>query len=203
MPFRGGYTCSCVVKSLPLVEAEMKQLGLIQDHIDIFQLGYRSDVSASAGTHNAGGCVDVAQYHGAQIQVWREWGWTMQRRDLSGVKTHAHGWPYKCTHLAPAAQRQEADWDRKDAGLVGSAQVVGMWPVLPWDEALDEKVNGLPSSEEVATKTLEIDGLIKNQRTDGSFVFSPTAGEFISLKNAVYEMGKDLAAIKAALKIAV
>ena len=59
----------------------------------------------------------------------------------------------------------------------------------------------LPSSQEVATETLSIDGLIKNQRTDGTFVFSSTAGEFISLKNAVYEIGKDLAAIKAALKI--
>ena len=123
--------------------------GLIADHIDIFQLGYRTDVSASAGTHNAGGCVDVGQYHGAQIQVWREWGWTMQRRDLNGVKTHAHGWPYKCTHLSPAAQKQEADWDKKDAGLVGSAQVVGLWPVLPWDVALARKVDDLPTPEDV------------------------------------------------------
>ena len=135
----------------------MKELGLIQDHIDIFQLGYRSDVSASAGTHNAGGCVDVAQYFPAHIQVWREWGWTMQRRDLSGVKTHAHGWPYRCTHLSPAAQKQEADWDRKDAGLVGTAQVQGMWPVLPWDVALERKLDEMPSAEEVAKATWKAD----------------------------------------------
>src|SRR4051812_46090106 len=56
---RGGWTCSCVATSLPLVEAEMLARNLISHNIDVFQYGYRGDVSASAGTHAGGGCTGL------------------------------------------------------------------------------------------------------------------------------------------------
>lgn len=70
--FRGGWTCSCVATSLLLVEQDMIRKGLSKQSIDIFQLGYRGDVTASAGTHDAGGCTDVAQRSPKHIKVWRE-----------------------------------------------------------------------------------------------------------------------------------
>src|SRR4030095_7150313 len=145
IPFRGGLTCSCVVKSLPFVEKDLQQRGLINGSIRIFQLGYRTDVDASAGTHARGGCTDVAPFNAAVIDVWRQWGWTMQDRSPFFADDHAHGWPYKCPHLSAAAQQQEDDWDRKDAGLVGGAHVQGRWPVLPWNEAFDKMVPTLIS----------------------------------------------------------
>ena len=139
VPFRGGLTCSCVVESLPWVEKELKLRGL-PSPVSIFQLGYRTDVDASAGTHNRGGCVDCdGTPSAAEIDVWRLWGWTMQDRSPYFNFDHCHGWPYKCPHLSPAAQKQEADWDRKDAGLEGDAQVRGRWPVKPWYIALKER----------------------------------------------------------------
>jgi hypothetical protein len=41
--------------------------------------------------------------------------------------------------LSAAARSQESDWNRKDAGLVGSAKVEGRWPVKPWNIALKER----------------------------------------------------------------
>jgi hypothetical protein len=137
IPFRGGLTCICVVKSLPLVEADLQRRGLLSGPLRIFQLGYREDVDASKATHARGGCTDVdGTPTAAEIDVWRLWGWTMQARYLRDVPPHCHGWPYKCSHLSAAAQLQEEDWDRRDAGLQGESTVQGRWPVLPWHEAL-------------------------------------------------------------------
>lgn len=121
------------------MERELKQRGF-QSPVPIFQLGYRTNVEASKGTHARGGCVDLdGTPTDAEIDIWRLWGWTMQARYLSGIDPHCHGWPYKCPHLSPAAQDQEADWDRRDAGLQGTGQVQGRWPVKPWDVALEER----------------------------------------------------------------
>lgn len=139
--FRNGLTCQCVITSLPWVEFDLKLRGLIgrDSSIRIFQLGYRTDVAASAGTHAGGGCIDVAPFNAEVIDVWRQWGWAMQDRSPYFTDDHAHGWPYKCSHLSSAAQQQESDWDRKDAGLSGAALVQGRWPVKPWDQALKER----------------------------------------------------------------
>jgi hypothetical protein len=139
--FRGGWTCSCVATSLPWVEADMIRRGIIRFNIDIAQLGWRTSTEASKGTHAEGGCVDTwGQWNTEAIDVWRRWGWTMQRRDLRNINTHAHGWPYGCPHLSEAAQQQARDWDRRDAGLQGTATVVGRWPVKHWKHALEEGI---------------------------------------------------------------
>lgn len=105
--FRGGWTCDCVATSLPLVEKDMLAQGLIKYNIDIYQLGYRSDVAASAGTHSKGMMVDVGQYSAAQLKVWWKWGWNMQHRTpAQGFIHHGHGGPYGCTHSAPLAAWQ-------------------------------------------------------------------------------------------------
>jgi hypothetical protein len=135
-PFRGGETCDCVATSLPMVELDMMLRGIIKSSIDIHQLGWRGDVSASAGTHDKGGCTDVAQFGAAAIDVWRIWGWTMQDRSPFFDYDHGHGWPYKCPHLAPAAEVQENAWDNRRNGLVSNGPVRGRWPVLPWKQAL-------------------------------------------------------------------
>ena len=114
--------------SLPWVEKELQQRGMIKGPLRIFQLGYRGDVSASAGTHDAGGCIDIQPLPAAG-STSRLWGWTMQDRSPQFKQDHCHGWPYKCPHLAPAAQDQEDDWDNRDAGLVGPGKVQGRWPV--------------------------------------------------------------------------
>lgn len=107
--FRGGWTCGCVVTSLPLVEKDMIAKGIIKNNIDIFQLGWNSGgVAASAGTHDKGMMIDVGQYSKRALEVWWDWGWNMQHRTraqgFSG--DHGHGGPYGCTHGSPLATWQ-------------------------------------------------------------------------------------------------
>jgi hypothetical protein len=205
--FRGGKTCSCVALSLPWVELDMKKRGLIVSHIDIFQLGYRTNVAASnvpgvGNTHAEGGCTDVGQYHPGQIECWRDWGWTMQKRLLTDVMPHAHGWPYKCPHLAPAAELQERNWDQRDAGLAGDAKVVGQWPVLPWRDAFRRNVMGLLDdlTDEIAAKVAKKVGpglaaavwdadVIPN-------VWGSPDNPNVRAKNALGEIGRDANAIR-------
>jgi len=205
--FRGGETCSCVALSLPWVEADMKRRGLIVSHVDILQLGYRTDVKASAGTHAAGGCVDVGQYHPRQIECWRDWGWTMQKRTLTGVDVHGHGWPYKCTHLSIAAQDQEDDWDDKDAGLKGDAQVVGQWPVLPWKDAMRRNIVSLLGdlADEISTATAKkvLAGMgeaVWNADVIPNVWTDPKANENVRPKSALGELGRDLNAVREKLQ---
>jgi hypothetical protein len=136
IPFRGGLTCSCVVESLPWVELDMLTRGIIKERIDIYQLGYRDDVEGSQGTHARGGPADTGQFSAKAIDVWRLWGWTMQDRSPWFDLDHGHGWPYRCPHLSPAAQKQEQAWDQKRNGLVNNQLVIGRWPVDPWQVAL-------------------------------------------------------------------
>src|SRR5690606_40730965 len=54
--WRGGRTCTCVIESVEkVVEPRLKAAGVIKYSVDFYQLGYRTDVSASAGTHAGGG----------------------------------------------------------------------------------------------------------------------------------------------------
>jgi hypothetical protein len=108
--FRGGRTCTCVATSLPVVEEHMLLLGLISNSLDIYQLGYRNDVGASAGTHAGGGNTDVGQFSDAHIKVWREAGWTIQHRTRSQGfdMDHGHGWPFGCPHLSAGGRSQAA-----------------------------------------------------------------------------------------------
>jgi hypothetical protein len=183
----------------------MKRRGLIVSHIDIYQLGYRSDVDASAGTHNRGGCTDVGQFHEKQIACWRHWGWTMQDRSPYFDAKHGHGWPYKCPHLSSAAQGQEDDWDRKDAGLVGLGKVQGPWPVKPWDVALKENIVSLLSdladeiSSATAKKVLAGMGEAVWGADEIPNVWGDPSNPQVRAKNALGEIGRDCNRIVAKL----
>jgi len=166
--FRGGWTCGCVATSLPLVEQDMIQKGLIKESIDIYQLGYRTDVSASAGTHAKGGCTDVDQYSDEQLQVWRDWGWTMEHRTpAEGFIDHGHGFPFGCTHLSAGAQYQVDEWRNKMNALSGSARgpVTGPgWQVIDWKDALKKKAGALVAKVNAATAELEKESEIVRER---------------------------------------
>lgn len=144
--FRGGYTCGCVVDSLPWVEIDLIIHGHIGSSIDIFQLGYRGNVAASAGTHKAGGNTDVAQYNDDEIDIWRLWGWTMQNRaPYFPGNEHGHGWPWGCSHLADEAHYQIDDWLNRKNGLADHGPVHGRWPVQHWTDAKNERMKTLMS----------------------------------------------------------
>lgn len=140
--FRGGRTCTCVAISLPLVEQDMIRRGLIKQSIDIFQLGYRNDVGASAGTHAGGGNTDVAQFSDAQIDVWRLWGWTIQHRTKAQGfdMDHGHGWPLGCNHLSPGGRAQAAQWANRQNGLVSRGRIDGRWPIDDWKTAMKKRL---------------------------------------------------------------
>jgi len=133
VPFRGGFTCTCVARSLPLVEQVMLSRGLIGESIDGLQYGWRGDVGASAGTHAMGGNTDVGQYSDAHIAVWRWAGWTIQHRTRAqGFDPHGHGWPWGCSHLSPAGQSQATQWRNGTNGLVSRGPILGPYPVVEW-----------------------------------------------------------------------
>ena len=201
--FRGGWTCSCVAESLPLVEEEMLLRGLIRSNIDIYQLGWRNDVGASAGTHSRGGCTDVGQYSDAQIDIWRLWGWTMQHRYPPSFMHHAHGWPWGCPHLAPAAQSQATQWRNRQNGLVSRGRVQGRWPIDTWTTAMtkrkkvlvalkDDIINGVVAklrgddalADHIADAILTRDGKIPNTLTDNP------GNKYVSLAGALEALGK-------------
>jgi hypothetical protein len=141
LPFRGRRTCICVVRIVPLVEAEMKRRGLIERSIDFFQMGYnRGGVSASAGTHDRGGAIDVAQHSPAQLAVWRMFGVRMQERTRTqGFDPHGHGWPGGCTHMSSGLRYQESEWRGKRNGLRGRGPVTGPgYTTITWQQAVQK-----------------------------------------------------------------
>lgn len=129
--FRSGYTCSCVADTLPLIEREMIARGIIKSSIDIHQLGWRTDVSASAGTHARGGVIDTAQYSPEQLAVWRSWGVEMQHRTRAQgfSMDHGHGVWRGCPHLSPAAADQDREWLAGRNGLRSRGKIAGPGPI--------------------------------------------------------------------------
>jgi len=199
--FRGGYTCSCVATSLPVVEEHMILLGLIKESITIFQLGWRNDVGASAGTHSQGGCTDVGQYSDAQIAVWREAGWTMQHRTpAQGFSNHAHGWPFGCTHLAPAGRAQNTQWKWRQNGLVSRGPIQGKWPVPDWRtgmKRLEEK--NVTLKDDIAAEVVKrlradynaIADAVLNRDAVPNTVTGNPKNPTVSVKTILAEIGKN------------
>ena len=150
--FRGGWTCECVALSLPRIERAMIQRGIIRRSIDIWQLGYRTDVRASAGTHSAGCMVDVGQYSDAALRVWREYGWTMQHRTRAQgfAMDHGHGGPYGCWHGSDYADYQQREYSLGRNGLISRGPVTGpKVPLIRWDVALKERFDEVATEAEI------------------------------------------------------
>lgn len=169
IPFRGvGLTCSCVVESLPYVELDLLLRGLIRESVTIYQLGYRNDVSASAGTHSGGGNTDVGQFSDEQIKVWRRWGWTIQHRTRAQGfdMDHGHGWPLGCPHLSAGGRSQAAQWARGTNGLVSAGRIQGTYPISTWQTALKENRVALMDDITAATTKGVLAALSKDGTVD-------------------------------------
>src|SRR5690606_38885804 len=137
--WRGGRTCTCVIESVEkVVEPRLKAAGVIKYSVDFYQLGYRTDVSASAGTHAGGGVVDVAQYSDKAIRIWREAGWAMwHRTPAQGFMHHGPGVLEGCPHLPSAARSQLTQYHNGTNGLRGHGKDDGPRIKLPdWDDAI-------------------------------------------------------------------
>jgi hypothetical protein len=201
--FRGGRTCTCVATSLPVVEEHMLLLGLISNSLDIYQLGYRNDVGASAGTHAGGGNTDVGQFSAAHIKVWREAGWTIQHRTRSQGfdMDHGHGWPFGCPHLSAGGRSQAAQWKNRQNGLISRGRVQGPWPVVGWEtgmKRLEEKNVALKDDivgEIIARIRKEYDAIADAVLTrDGKIANTMTGNKdnkTLTLAGALSELGKN------------
>lgn len=141
-----GWGCECMARTLPLIEADMKKQGLIKSCLDVFQWGYNpGKVSKSAGTHDLGGVIDVAQYSLAQRKVWAKWGVMMFPRTTAFgwfTGNHGHGVWHGCPHQVPYTDWQVRSGMAGGDGLGSSATLKGRrWrrfeaPVRTWQEAV-------------------------------------------------------------------
>lgn len=114
--FRGKPACSCLLKWLPVYEAELKRRGVIKYNLDVYQL--IGGASASAGTHSGGGAFDLGQTQPVAIAVARAMGAdaTWVRRKSQGFDDdHLHGVLRGCPHNGPARYQIAA----VDAGFNG------------------------------------------------------------------------------------
>lgn len=131
----GVWMCPCMIASLPMVEQRLRGLGLIKHDLSglIYQGCWNSTVSASAGTHDGGGAIDVhpSLATTAGLTAWRESGVAMwHRQPIAGLwGEHAHGIWIGCPHLSSGAKAQVtmyrdgynglANWGRDTGPRVG------------------------------------------------------------------------------------
>lgn len=103
--FRGRVACDCLIKWLPVYEAELKRRGVIKYSIDIYQL--TGGNPKSGGTHIQGGAYDIAQTSPTAVWVARQMGadatWHRPYNwDNAGGGSHTHGVLRGCPHNSPA-----------------------------------------------------------------------------------------------------
>lgn len=129
LPQFGVFGCECVAKSLPLLQTVMLIRGDIRESLDLYQGCYHTGVSASAGTHNKGGCVDTGQYADRHLKTARAFGWCAQHRTpAQGFDPHCHMFPNGCPHMSPLAQSQQWAWNHGRNGLVSNGPITGPGP---------------------------------------------------------------------------
>jgi hypothetical protein len=90
--------------------------------LTIVQGSYHTGVKASAGTHDGGGCLDLAPFDWKRkCRVFRELGDTAWHRPaLKGVwSEHIHTVDMGCTNLRDIARSQVVDYRNKKDGLKG------------------------------------------------------------------------------------
>lgn len=141
----GRRTCACVKRALPLVEARLKRAGYIKQDLSglITQGGYNNGaVSASAGTHDGGGVIDVKPSlvdTEAKRKIWRQSGWAMwHRRTWEGNwPEHGHGVLIGCPHASAGAKRQVTAYKAGRNGLANNGADQGpRVTILTWEQAL-------------------------------------------------------------------
>lgn len=139
--WRNGYVCDCIVTSMPMIEQRLKDAGVIKNSVDIFQYCYNSTVAASAGTHDRGGVLDMAQLSDTALRVFRECGVAAQHRTVaqgfSGA--HNHAFWIGCPHMSPGLAYQQSEYLNGRNGLVSRGPITGpkVKPIT-WKQALSD-----------------------------------------------------------------
>lgn len=96
------YSCPCVAEWWPLVQTMALRRGLVKQKLDVSQGGYnRGGVSASAGTHDEGGVLDLRQYSDGVVKLLREAGSAAWHRGYPEFPNneHTHLVLIGCPHL--------------------------------------------------------------------------------------------------------
>lgn len=131
--------CLCMALTFPLIEREMIRRGLIRHQIDVYQGAYNLGVTASAGSHDLGGVIDVAQGLSlAERQVWADFGVMMFPRARKYGWTggeHGHGVWHGCPHQTKLADGQVTSGINGRDGLKGNALRNFEAPTRVWQDA--------------------------------------------------------------------
>lgn len=161
--------------------AEVERLG---GHVTPTQGSYSRSVSASGGTHDGGGAVDLRATDLTKDQILdtvragRMVGFAMWHRspDEGPWPEHIHGIAAGAPDLSGAASRQVAAYRRGLSGLAsGRADkhtgALGAWRSMTWEKYLAERESEMPLSDDdvqrIARAVWNAD-LIPYEKADGS-----------------------------------
>lgn len=142
----GKRVCQCVIENIPVVEHNLREIGAIKTDLSgmITQGGYnKGGVTASAGTHDRGGVLDVRSTlvdNVGKLRAWREAGWFMSDRLPSegSWPRHGHGVLVGCPHVSSGARSQVESYRRGRNGLRGQGPDRGpRVPIVTWREAVN------------------------------------------------------------------
>jgi hypothetical protein len=173
--FRGHPACPCQVEWIPVFEAYLQALGLIDGELPIAQLiGFYSGSGsthgdpAGDGLRKGGGCIDfwvtgrladqviaAARDCGADPSWHRLPGW-----DNGGGVEHDHVGLRGCPHRTTQALAQEYAVDHDGDGLVGDRPDPGPRPLshrtwregIQWARARIEELNDMQLSDKIDPK---------------------------------------------------
>lgn len=143
--WRGGYVCECVTLIYPVMESRMAKT------FGFFQYGYNAGgVSASAGTHDAGGTTDHGQDSWDELTIQREcgaaaWG----RTPAEGFDPHCHSVLCGCPHLSSGAADQVNDYRNGRNGLANNGPDTGPdVAYITWQDAYYKYAGDNPPEDE-------------------------------------------------------
>jgi len=120
---------------LERTEANMRKLG-VSGRLSFTQGSYNRGVSASAGTHDGGGAIDVriSQYSARTtdqiVKAMRMAGFAAWRRGVNdGLSPHIHAIAIGNRRASPHAKQQVAEYLRGGDGLRGSRRDIHLTSV--------------------------------------------------------------------------
>lgn len=148
--WRGGYVCECVTLIYPIMERRAAEAG-VGTPSDVYQYCYNAGgVSASAGTHDAGGVTDHNQWTDAQLRIQRECGGAAwYRTPAEGFDYHTHIVLCGCPHLSSGAADQVTDYRNGRNGLANNGPDTGPdVPYITWQDAYYKYAGDNPPDDE-------------------------------------------------------
>jgi hypothetical protein len=151
--WRGGQVCECMVLSIEdVIEPRLKAAGF-HTPVNIFQFCYNAGgVSASAGTHDAGGALDHGKGNDAETIIWREGGvadWQRGSPQDTAFDDHNHGIWIGCPHVSSGAADQVDQYYAGCNGLSGWGpdQSPYVKPIT-WQDAYKKYAGNSPTPDE-------------------------------------------------------